>query len=75
MIPDSLRIAATEAFRDFEKVVVEHLLDLPGWRLDPEPLTTALDSGDPDTVRAFAERLRRKRAALMNATIIRTPRV
>ena len=72
MIPESLRKEVVEAFHAYEKIVVEHLLQRPGWRLDAAPLKRVLDTKNPEAIRSFIQDLRRQGDDFLNGTIVRT---
>ncbi len=57
-ISRELREEAWDAFRDYEEVVVTHVLKHPGWVLDDGALHVALASEDEQVVRQFIEKLR-----------------
>lgn len=57
-ISRELRKEAWDAFRDYEEVVVKHVLKHPGWVLDDGVLHVALASEDEQVVRKFIEKMR-----------------
>ena len=74
-LSEGLKKEAAEAFFAYEEVVVNRLMNRPGWKLDAAPLERVLRSGDEATVRAFVVEMQLARASILSSVVVRTREV
>lgn len=69
-ITEDLQTQAREAFEQYERVIVEHILRRPTWRLDATPLFDVLASNDAARARAFISEMRRERDRFSRMNVV-----